>query len=614
MTTLFNQENQFSQISASDLLGPGERVVIVDDSPEIILIFQELLENQGFSVSVATNAAEFYKILEHEQVGLALLDIGLPDQSGESILEDIASRYPDLAIIMVTGETDLETALNCLRKGADDYLAKPVHINSFTNAIQKMLEKRRLAIDNRNYQKALELTNFRTNFLHQLNLKMNTAYLNAVELDNVLQAILVGITAEEGLKFNRAFLALFNKEQKRLKGRLAIGPSCKEEAGRVWNGIKGKELHLSQIISNMQQSCVGNDHQVNRVVKELYVPATDTDHLLIRACRERKPILVKEGKALGEEVCPELLELLGESNFVVAPLYSPSRSLGIIIADNFITGNPIEKEDVTDLEIFASQASLAIEHSHMYRDMRAKIHELEITTTELDKNKDLLVEAERYSALGHMAAQLVHAIRNPITSIGGTSRLLAKKTDDPKMQKFMDLMAREAVKVESTLDDLFNFVGTSSLEVEEQPLYPLIRKTVMLFYTSMKKQNIHYKLNLEPPEPSLRLDGKRIRQLFLHLIRNGVEAMETGGTLTIGSHIGDSGVTVEISDTGAGIADSNLARVKDPFFTTKTYGTGMGLTLVEKIVSEHDGLFKLQRDENGGMKAIVTLPWSGVEQ
>ncbi|MDP3695035.1 MAG: histidine kinase dimerization/phospho-acceptor domain-containing protein, partial [Desulfocapsaceae bacterium] len=354
-------------------------------------------------------------------------------------------------------------------------------------------------VDNRAYQQRLEATNVRTQFLHQLNLKMNSAYLSSVELNDVLQAILVGITAGEGLQFNRAFLALFSRDHQKLQGQLAVGPSSREEAGRVWEEIKIKDLHLNDIIQNFKNSQQDANQGVNRVIRELSIPATATDHTLIRACAERKSVFVEHGQAQNYPVTAQLLELLQADTFIIVPLFSPSQSLGVLIADNFITRRPISAGDISDLEIFASQASLAIEHSYLYTNMLYKMQELETVTQELEKNKDLLVDAERYAALGHMSAQLVHAIRNPITSIGGTARLLTKKVTDPDILRFLNIMAQDAAKIESTLEDLFNFVTESETEKTCQPLYPLIRKSVMLLYGTMKKQGITYQLNLNEP-------------------------------------------------------------------------------------------------------------------
>jgi signal transduction histidine kinase/DNA-binding response OmpR family regulator len=608
MVELLSQKDSRSSFTSAELLDADECVVIVDDSPEIVVLLSHYLVKQGFTVLQAGSAHDLYLHLANRNVALVLLDIGLPDRDGTEILNDLVTNHRDLGIIMVTGSFDLQTALSCLRQGADDYLTKPVTMEQFNHTVRNTLKKRRLAIDNRIFQRELEATNYRTQFLHQLNLKMNSAYLGTVELTGILQAILVGITSEEGLQFNRAFLALFDEDGKILQGRLAIGPSSREDAGRVWNSIKEHNLHLPEIIAHLRTDIQEKDIEVNRIVQSLKIPATDQNNILIRSAEERISIVVSHGMAGELQVSRGLLDLLGEDSFVIVPLYSPSKSLGVIIVDNFITGKTITTEDVNSLEIFASQASLAIEHSHLYEDMLKKIDELEIVTQELERSKDLLVEAEKYSAMGHMSAQLVHAIRNPITSIGGTARLLAKKSDDSYTVNFLNIIMKEAAKIEATLEDLFSFVQDSELHLVAQPLHPLLRRSVMVFYTTMKKNNIRYALELPDNDPVLVIDGARIRQVFLHLIRNAIEAMPDGGLLTVGSEIIDESVHIAIADTGVGISEAALLRVADPFYTTKVYGTGMGLTLVERILSLHNGSFRLQPRADGGMIATVILP------
>ena len=327
---------------------------------------------------------------------------------------------------------------------------------------------------------------------------------------------------------------------------------------------------------------------------------------------QRTSIIVNHGKAGDRPVAEQLLELLNEDAFVIVPLYSPSKSLGVIIVDNFITGKPITPDDVNALEIFASQASLAIEHSHLYEDMLKKIDELEVVTQELERSKDLLVEAEKYSAMGQMSAQLVHAIRNPITSIGGTARLLSKKTDDPYTINFLNIITKEATKIEATLEDLFGFVQDGELTIVEQPIHPILRRSVMVFYTAMKKYGITYVLDLPEEDSVIACDGSRLRQAFLHLIRNAIEAMPEGGKLRVTAVNQPDTVHITISDTGLGIPEAALRRVTDPFYTTKVYGTGMGLTLVERILALHHGSFQLRPAADGGMAATVILPRSSL--
>ena len=608
MVEILLPQNSISSLPASELLFPSEVVAVVDDSPEIVLLLSHYLRNQGFTVVSAASASEFFHLMAMEKIALVLLDIGLPDQNGNEILRDLVPAHPDLGIIMVTGTTDIEVALDCLRRGADDYLTKPIGVERFNYTVRNTLKKRRLAINNRLFQQELEIANARMRFLHHLNLKMNTAYLNTVELQGILQAILVGITSDDGLRFNRAFLALFSQDGRYLEGTLAIGPASPEHAGQLWNSIKEKRLQLDDILSTIKNNEITRDVEVNRIIRTLRISTEEVDHVLLHASRLKKSILVKKGQAEGCRVPEELVRTLGESSFAIVPLYSPSKALGVMIVDNFVTAAPISADDITGLEIFASQASLAIEHSHLYAEMAKKIAALELVTQELEKSKDLLVEAERAATIGQMSAQLLHAIRNPLTSIGGTSRLLIKKITDPYIANFLQLITQESSKIEILLEDLFNLVEDTELTLGVHPLYPLVRKSVMIFYPTMKNSNIEYVLSLEGPGPTLTIDENKIRQVFLQLIRNSLEAMPDGGVLRVEATEDEHSVTISITDTGHGIPAETLPHVKDPFFTTKTYGNGIGLALVEQTVRAHGGRFSIHDAPAGGTEATVSLP------
>lgn len=607
MVEILIPEHAHSTLSSSNLLGPGEVVAVVDDSPEIVLLLSHYLGTQGIPTAKAGSAREFLQLLTTQKIALVILDIGLPDRNGNEILKEIVPTNPDLAIIMVTGTTDIQVALDCLRQGADDYLTKPVNISQFNHTVQNTLKKRRLAISSRIFQQELQKTNTRMRFLHHLNLKMNTAYLNTVELRGILQAILVGITSEDGLRFNRAFLALYNESTGFLQGTLAIGPASREEAGRVWNSLKEKGLQLDDILGSIQEKGLDEDIVVNRIIQTLRVSPDVHDHVLIHASRTNKPIHVQHGKAPDCLVPDDLIQLLGEWSFVVVPLHSPSKSLGVMIVDNYITGASISDDDISGLEIFASQASLAIEHSHLYATMAEKIAELELVTQELERSKDLLIKAERTATIGQMSAQLLHAIRNPLTSIGGTARLLTKKASDPYMTNFLNIITQESNKIEIILEDLFSFVEDKQLQLEMRPIFPLIRKTLMIFYITMKQSNIEYTLDFDGPGPVLPIDENKIRQVFLHLIRNSLEAMPTGGHLRISAQESAGSITFNVTDSGPGIPIETLPHVKDPFFTTKTYGNGLGLALVEQIIQQHGGSFTIRDGPEGGTLATVTL-------
>ena len=594
-------------IADDELLEDDEVVVIVDDYPDIVGLLREFLAQQGFPSVAAGSAEELRQVLAQRKVALVLLDIGLPDADGKTLLPELKSNHTDLAVVMLTAVTDLQTALVCLRYGADDYLTKPVQFSDLLPTLRKILEKRRLTIRNRQYQRQIEQANFRIQLAHELAVRMNTAYLTMTELDEVLRAILLGITAEAGLQFNRAFLALFDDSGERLAGRLAIGPGSREDGARIWQDMRQAGVALPDLIADVQQGG-GGDREVNRIVQALQVDAKDEEHLLIRAVRSRRSINVIDGQS-DAPVPLELLGLLQEDTFVVVPLYSPSRALGVLIADHYITREPITPERIQALESFASQASLAIEHCHLYVAMQRKIQELEAVTQELDKNKNLLIEAERYSAIGHMAAQLAHTIRNPITAIGGTARLLARKIDNQEWLQFLDLMTREAEKIEKTLEDLFNFVEQVKPVYRKTQLFQLIHKSILLHFNALQTKHIKRRLDFPDIDPTIEADPKLIQQALVHLIRNSLDAMGKGGVLAVSVELQAKDVIIRISDSGSGLPPEATLRATDPFYTTKLAGTGVGLTMVKRIVEDHGGQLTIRNRTDGcGSEAIVTLP------
>ncbi len=601
------QDQHLSNTAQNDitLLHEEEVVLIVDDFPDIVLLLQEFLTKENIPSITANSAAGLHTSLERNKVALVLLDIGLPDADGSELLPALKKQYRDLSIIMLTGVRDLKTAMSCIRFGADDYLTKPVHFADLLSTIKMVLEKRRLSLNNRIYQRQLEQARFRLQLSHELSSRMNSVFLSLVELDEILQAILVGITAEEGLQFNRAFLVLLNAEGTFLEGRMAIGPGSREEGNRIWQNIREMDLDFHDLLTC--SNFLVSDVEVNRIVKALRFSTTDEEHLLVKAVKTRKTIHVVNGTSHGQ-VPVELIGLLGEDSFVVVPLFSPNGPLGVIIADHFITGRLISDDHISALESFASQASLAIEHCNLYMNMEKKINELEDVTSQLEKNKNLLVDAERYSTVGHVAAQLAHNIRNPITSIGGTARLLARKTDDPEWLQFLNMMKVESEKIEGILEDLFSFVETVQPRFKNIALVPIITKSLLLHAPAFKDKGVRCHFKQPDFDPYVFLDKELIQKVLIHLIRNSIDAMPDGGELTVAMELKEDMVKIILEDTGVGIVDSNLNQVSEPFFTTKTVGAGIGLSLVQRIIEDHHGSFEIMAGKENGTRAVISLP------
>jgi putative two-component system response regulator len=134
----------------------GMRCLVVDDEPRLRRVLVRLLETEGFSCAEAGSGVEALRELERQPVPLVMSDLGMPEMDGKTLLREIVTRWPDTAVIVVTAVAEVESAVACLQMGALDYVAKPFHLDEVRARVSQALDKRRLLMENRNYQQGLE--------------------------------------------------------------------------------------------------------------------------------------------------------------------------------------------------------------------------------------------------------------------------------------------------------------------------------------------------------------------------------------------------------------------------------------------------------------------------
>jgi signal transduction histidine kinase len=223
------------------------------------------------------------------------------------------------------------------------------------------------------------------------------------------------------------------------------------------------------------------------------------------------------------------------------------------------------------------------------------------------RDKELLVEAERYAALGQLSAQVYHEIRNPVLSIGGlTKRLLKKPPADPQL--FLEIIAKESERLEKILNNLFNFTRRVELEPKFSDPVQLVRRVIALLQSDFDHFNVKATLTVKDTISELYIDPEQIYLALVHIIKNGMEAMLDGGNLDITIRQSETDVIISIRDSGEGIHVMHKKRVTEPFFTTKVYGTGLGLSLAQKAVHLHQGELVINTVTSGGTEVTVYLP------
>lgn len=448
----------------------------------------------------------------------------------------------------------------------------------------------------------------RIRLLLDLTAKLNVAFLRAQDLDEILQAVLVGVTAGQGLGFNRAFLINLNTEKQQLEGRLALGPASREDANRIWTEMSQKQLSLFEILDDVRGMFINGTQPLNQLVKQIRVPLSTRDHVLVRSMTEKRAFWVRDGSGKDFEAPKDLRDILGTGEFAVAPLFTEGEAYGVIVADNYITGFNIDQEDVDTLQLFAGLASLAVGKTRMCEMLEQRIQALRSLNEEVERNKDLLVQAERYTSMGRMADQLLHEIRNPLSAIGGMARILERKLEDSELINYAETMIRQSERVEHTLDEIFDFVQVPELNPEHIELRDLVNASLVLFQSDFDRHDIKLDVDFQDLNPRLYIDHTHIKQAFLNILKNAVEAMPDGGLLTISVSIPNGAVEVKVSDTGIGMAKGYLVRADEPFFTTKSQGLGLGLCLAKRAVGLHGGSLYLTGNRAGGTTVTIILP------
>lgn len=218
-----------------------------------------------------------------------------------------------------------------------------------------------------------------------------------------------------------------------------------------------------------------------------------------------------------------------------------------------------------------------------------------------------MAKFDRFQIVGELAAAVTHEIRNPMTTVQGYLQLIKKKY--PETDRYLDVALEELHNANDIIEDFLSLARNRLTEQEECSLNELIDRLQPLLYADCVKSNLSLALDLEPSLPPLRLNVREIRQLILNIARNGIDAMTPGtGTLTIKTESREQNLVLSISDTGCGIPAEMMEKIFEPFHTTKTGGTGLGLFICLSIVEKHHGKITVHSTVGAGTTFVITFP------
>jgi signal transduction histidine kinase len=218
-----------------------------------------------------------------------------------------------------------------------------------------------------------------------------------------------------------------------------------------------------------------------------------------------------------------------------------------------------------------------------------------------------LRQKEKLAVIGQMAAAIGHEIRNPLSSLRGFTQLQQERY--PNTNDFYPIMIQEIDRINSIVNDLMYIGKPRVIKFEKASIEEIIAYTLSITQQQAERQNVTVETIMAGPLPPLDCDEKQLKQVFINLIKNAIEAMPEGGKIEIRVKVIEKlKMSVSIQDEGDGIADENILNLGEPFFTTKTDGTGLGLMVTNQIIKDHLGEFKIQSELLKGTRAEVIFP------
>jgi two-component system, NtrC family, sensor kinase len=281
-----------------------------------------------------------------------------------------------------------------------------------------------------------------------------------------------------------------------------------------------------------------------------------------------------------------------------------NRLTGLVFLGQKTNGKDYKNDEIELLKILLDQSAIAFENASLYQNQKDRLKKM--------------YRADRLAMMGQLAAGAAHEIRNPLTSIRSTIQYVQKDIKDPVKAKMTSELLSEVDRINEIIQGLLSFSNPDKLNQEQVDLQQLITQSVLLITNTAKKKNCKVKLDYNTDKKELFADPSQLKQVFLNILMNAIQAITDEGKITI--HIDwneriekgfDKPIVefiISIIDTGTGISAENLEKIFDPFFTTKEDGTGLGLSISYGIIIQHGGDIAIESEVGKGTKVVVKLP------
>ena len=440
-------------------------------------------------------------------------------------------------------------------------------------------------------------------FLHEVNIVLQTS----LDLDEVLSVAMTAITAGKGFGLNRAFLLMADKERKSLRGYLGVGPRDYEEAWKIWGEIGQNDLNLREMARNFQETKLLSEKvKFHDLLEKLTISLSDYNHIFNRALREKKPILVTRAFE-STEVDLDLAMILGVDSFLIMPLISRNRRIGVMLADNCITHKPITPQDMQLLETFAFPVAFALERASLYERLQVEVDKLTEANAKLKEQQELILKMEKMALVGRITSSIAHSIRNPLMIIGGFARSLLKTVSAPDPNReYLESIVHEAKQLEDVLEEVLSYADSLHPAKDTWDVNQLVANVFGKFREKLDHRGITCSLGLAEQLPLVFIDYKQIAFCIRTILNTVMESVAVD-RMSLMTRLHGDAIDIEIRNNGAPPATEAGEGTSTPSALHELSGN-LGLQLCTSILEKQGNPFSIENPPEGGSRYTIRLP------
>jgi len=529
---------------------PDERILIVDDEEDVLDTYIQALSREGYQIQGTGNGFEAIEMVKEQDFDLLLTDIKMPGMSGIETYRAIKQYKPDIVGVAITGYGSMETAIEALELGMDDFLLKPFSLDKLSAAVSKALDKKRLERENVRLKALIPL------------FQLSQTFVTVTELNALLQQVL----------------------------QVAVRETIASLGVLMLKDESSGDLEVCAVVIDSGAEPPNQEYKLGDSVAQQVMQSEQA--VVWQARSDQEPFFALE-------------TVNAQATTAIAlPLVVKGETIGILGLAKGRKGVAFARSDVELLSVLASQAAIAIQNARLFTSLRNAYEELK----QLDRMK-----SEFLSTVSHELRSPLHSIGGYVQLLL-SGKVEDKPTQQECLETMYRQTQHLTNMIDNLLDVSRMESAGLELQKTPVQIHKVVREVIAELQPLADAERITLTNQTSPELPLIPADPKRIRQVVQNLIHNAIKFTPKDGHVTISALESTDWLVISVQDDGIGIPSKAIKHLFERFYqvngsTTRRFGgTGLGLYICKQIVAAHGGDIWVESEPGKGSTFSFSLP------